>query len=562
MADTGEPKRPGDDWAEWLDAELAKGRPDSTPPDVAEPEPAAEEQSPVFAPRIPDRPVLPPTSTPPPPPPPTPTLQVSAPTITTTQAVPPSTELDEMPDPSRPPVRATAALEQAAATTSPTRKRVSRWDRPPEPHDWRWVVGHIGRALITLGLLMFGFVAYQLWGTGIQTARAQHKLETQFENKIDELEAAGITPDTFPPETTTTTVTPTTVATTVAPGDTSVATTTTLAPETTTTVPSGPVEQDYGLIKCGDGIGKITIPKIDINFYYVACVGKDELNRGVGHFPKSVVPGQLGNAALAGHRTSHKAPFGDLDELEPGDVIKIETILGGAYSYVVTGSEVVDPSDYHVVTDSDPTKATLTLITCTPKYTSKQRLVVHADLDPSLSGSAVGIGEIYYGEANPDASLGNDTLPDDGLGGEATTTVVPTTVAPPTTVVTETTIPVDTATTPTTAGAAAATVPETTTTTLAPATPATTALQTSNTVVDVENEFAEDAFQQGWFDDSAAIPHVIGWAALFGLVWYGAYRFAKRFRNMWLGILIGIAPFVVVLYFFYENVNRLLPAAI
>jgi len=178
-----------------------------------------------------------------------------------------------------------------------------------------------------------------------------------------------------------------------------------------TSVPPGPVVQDYGAITCGDGIGRITIPEIDLNFYYVACVGTAELNRSVvGHYPRSVVPGQLGNAALAGHRTSRAAPFGDLDALKPGDVIQIETILGGAYTYVVTGSEVVNPSDYHVVTDSDPTKATLTLITYTPKYTSKQRLVVHAALDTSRSGSPVGVGQPYYGEANPGFGPSSDVL--------------------------------------------------------------------------------------------------------------------------------------------------------
>ena len=202
---------------------------------------------------------------------------------------------------------------------------------------------------------------------------------------------------------------PSTFATTARPPSSSTTPTTAKAAPATTTPTARPVVQKYGPIKCGDGIGKITIPAIDVNFYYVACVGKDELNRGVGHFPKSVVPGQLGNAALTGHRTSHLAPFGDLDMLEPGDVIQIETILGGAYTYIVTSSEVVNPSDYHVVTDSDPTRATLTLITCTPKFTSKQRLVVHAKLDPTHSPTPVGVGQIYYGETSPDASLGGNT---------------------------------------------------------------------------------------------------------------------------------------------------------
>ena len=52
----------------------------------------------------------------------------------------------------------------------------SKWTGRRRPHDWRFFVGGLGKVLIATGLLMFGFVAYQLWGTGIETARAQNKL--------------------------------------------------------------------------------------------------------------------------------------------------------------------------------------------------------------------------------------------------------------------------------------------------------------------------------------------------------------------------------------------------
>jgi len=52
----------------------------------------------------------------------------------------------------------------------------SRWDRPPPPHDWRWVVGTVGKILISVGVLLFGFVAYQLWGTGIEYNQSQDAL--------------------------------------------------------------------------------------------------------------------------------------------------------------------------------------------------------------------------------------------------------------------------------------------------------------------------------------------------------------------------------------------------
>jgi len=75
----------------------------------------------------------------------------------------------------------------------------------------------------------------------------------------------------------------------------------------------------------------------------------------------------------------------------------------------------------------------------------------------------------------------------------------------------------------------------------------------------VEEEPIEDSFSQGWFDDSAAWPHVLGWALVLGLVAVGAYFVGRRLRRLWVCFAAGVVPFLIVLYFFYENVNRLLP---
>jgi sortase A len=72
----------------------------------------------------------------------------------------------------------------------------------------------------------------------------------------------------------------------------------------------------------------------------------------------------------------------------------------------------------------------------------------------------------------------------------------------------------------------------------------------------------EDAFAAGWFDDEAAWPHVAGWGLLLALISLGAYWVSRRARRNWVGALVGIVPFLVALYFFYENVNRLLPPAL
>ena len=66
------------------------------------------------------------------------------------------------------------------------------------------------------------------------------------------------------------------------------------------------------------------------------------LNSGPGHWPGSADPGQIGNVVVAGHRVSHHADFLDIDQLAPGDQVILSNI-GGRYTYVVTGTEIVTP---------------------------------------------------------------------------------------------------------------------------------------------------------------------------------------------------------------------------
>ena len=68
----------------------------------------------------------------------------------------------------------------------------------------------------------------------------------------------------------------------------------------------------------GAPLGFIQIPQIGAEFYMVEGVELRWLQEGPGHFPQTPLPGQAGNAALAGHRTTYKAPFNRIDELKPG----------------------------------------------------------------------------------------------------------------------------------------------------------------------------------------------------------------------------------------------------
>ena len=72
--------------------------------------------------------------------------------------------------------------------------------------------------------------------------------------------------------------------------------------------------------------------------------------------------------------------------------------------------------------------------------------------------------------------------------------------------------------------------------------------------------FADDtAFSGGWFDDMAAVPQIIGWGLMLIAIVIGAYLLGRRVRRLSVSILTGLVPFVIALYFWYENIYRLLP---
>ena len=108
-----------------------------------------------------------------------------------------------------------------------------------------------------------------------------------------------------------------------------------------------------------------------------------DLRKAPGHYPGTALPGQLGNFAVAGHRTTYGAPFGDLNLLRAGDIIAIR-VATTSYEYRVTGHEIVSPSENAVVAPTPdqpgtrPVRRMLTLTTCHPKYSANKRLVVHA----------------------------------------------------------------------------------------------------------------------------------------------------------------------------------------
>ena len=398
----------------------------------------------------------------------------------------------------------------AEPPTEPARAR--KFDRPPPPHDWRWWVGGLGRVLIATGLLMFGFVAYQLWGTGIETARAQNALENEFEELLA----------TAPPVTSVAPLdsTPTTV-------DDPEASVPAAAPDPPEAEPADVPEVAPVVVPVeeGDPIARIEMPSIGVDKIVVAGVSKSDLKKGPGHYPETPMPGQFGNAAIAGHRTTYGQPFFDVDKLEIGDEITVTT-LAGRFVYRVTGQQIVGPDDYHVVATTDPTVATITLTSCHPKYTARERIIISGALDETASSAPATAGVLNYGRPldEPDAAA-----------------------ADPTDTVVDSTVP---SSDPAAAGEEDPTI-------------------TRATVVDDElavpgdadavSAGIADAFSDGWFSDPGANGQVALWGLLLAAVGVLSYLVSRKAERDWVGLTVGIVPFVIVLYFFFQNVNRLLP---
>lgn len=107
---------------------------------------------------------------------------------------------------------------------------------------------------------------------------------------------------------------------------------------------------------------------------------------GVGHYPDTAMPGQIGNFAIAGHRTTYGKPFHNIDLLQPGDALVIET-ADAWFVYRMVSNEIVRPTEVRVIAanpnqpEAAPDGAWITLTSCHPKYSAAQRFIVHGQFE-------------------------------------------------------------------------------------------------------------------------------------------------------------------------------------
>jgi len=225
------------------------------------------------------------------------------------------------------------------------------------------VLHNAGWTFIYLGFLTLGFVVHQLFITTWFAQQAQSELALEREEQWEETEISEVV----------------VVANPDNPNEPIV------VPESTDAPDQG--EQGRPLVlkvesapELGTAFALIRIPRIERlqeGWNVVEGVRTRDLRSGAGHMPDTALPGQPGNAVISGHRTTYGQPFHELDALDPGDRIEVDTALG-THIYEVREFRIVKPTDTWV---ADPREgAWLTLTTCHPKFSARERYVVFAEL--------------------------------------------------------------------------------------------------------------------------------------------------------------------------------------
>ena len=130
----------------------------------------------------------------------------------------------------------------------------------------------------------------------------------------------------------------------------------------------------------GEAFAIVRIPRFGADYARPVLEGSDHdtLTRGVGHYPGTAMPGQVGNFAVSGHRTTYGRPLHNIDRLKKGDVIVVET-KASYIVYAVDRHVIVTPYQVEVIAPVpqqpgvQPTQAWMTMTTCHPKFSARER---------------------------------------------------------------------------------------------------------------------------------------------------------------------------------------------
>lgn len=224
----------------------------------------------------------------------------------------------------------------------------------------RKAVQIIGELLITVGIVLLLFVAWQLWWTNVESDAKQSAAVKDFTRDL----GGPVTP----------------------------------APSAE--APAGP--KNYGAPAVaqapghGGTIGIMYIPRFGENYTRPIVEGTtaDVLDTlGLGHYGGTAMPGAVGNFAVAGHRQTHGAVLDNIHTLVPGDKIYVQT-RDGYYVYVFRNNRIVMPSNVDVLLPVPskpgvrPTERFLTMTSCNPRFGSQERIIAYSVMERWQPASA------------------------------------------------------------------------------------------------------------------------------------------------------------------------------
>lgn len=224
------------------------------------------------------------------------------------------------------------------------------------------IVGLLGELLITAGVLVFLFLGWQLWLNDLIVGGEQNKAGVSLAQNLSSVPIHAH---------------------------------------------AGPV--DFGTPKYAAApanavkFGVIYIPRFGVTYARPVSEGvgtSDVLDKnGIGHYPGTQMPGEIGNFAVAAHRTTHGAPFHDVATLQVGDKIYVQT-ADGYYTYVFRGLEYVRPTGVGVLDPVpqfkgiSPTDRVMTMTSCNPMFSAAERIIAYASLEswqPTSAGAPAAI---------------------------------------------------------------------------------------------------------------------------------------------------------------------------
>ncbi len=248
-----------------------------------------------------------------------------------------------------------------------------------------------------VGIIVVLFAVWQLWGTGIAEAHAQHHLKAEYallvsaqaSGRLSSGDQATVAPSgTANPRTPVAATTAEKTAIAAVRGAKARALSGSGQAQSGTTGAAS-YAQTRAFVEGalpGGVLGRIRIPAAGVDRYFVEGVGEAQLQQGPGRYPGSGLPGQPGNLAIAGHRTTYGAPFFELDHVRVGDDVIIDVPQGRAIYVVSQPPFAVSPYDTNVLDDFGDSRLTLT--TCNPPFFATTRLIVIAELSEWLPTGA------------------------------------------------------------------------------------------------------------------------------------------------------------------------------